>query len=226
MPPCPPSAAADLARVPHNPTLLTTLAHPLTIHSDICPSATAGDLRCVPTLLASIASADGAAPAFAHGCDVNSGNTTGFAAAVAACNASDVCVLVLGTDGTIASEGTDRANTDLPGVQAGLAAAVLAVGRPTVLVMFNGGTLAIDAIVLPPRPQPLAVVEAWNPGVAGGAPVAAALFGASNRWGKLPVTWYPRGYFGLLPITDMDMVHGGGGAGRTYKCACAAGGGA
>ena len=156
-------------------------------------------------------------PTFAIGCAVNSQDRTGFAAAVSACNASDVCVLALGTDESIANEGNDRSDTSLPGVQSALALAILDCGKPTILVLFNGATLAIDSLLATARDSSLAVVEAWNPGVAGGTPIAAALFGKTNTWGKLPVSWYPEAYFKLLPIQDMDMVLGGGGAGRTYK---------
>lgn len=191
---------------------------PLLDFEDICPDAH-GSLNCVPTLLGAVAAFDASSvPSFTPGCAVNSADTSGVAAAVAACAAADICVLALGTDGSIAGEGRDRTTTALPGSQGALAAAVLAANKPTVLVLFNGMTLAIDDIVSTQRlGAPLAIVEGWNPGVAGGTPVAAALFGATNRWGKLPVTWYPQQYFPLLTIEDMDMVHGGGGAGRTYK---------
>jgi len=52
----------------------------------------------------------------------------------------------------------------------------------------------------------------------GGTPVAAALFGAANRWGKLPVTWYANDFYSAVAITDMSMVPlPGGYPGRTYK---------
>jgi beta-D-xylosidase 4 len=155
---------------------------------------------------------------------VSVNDTSGIPAAVAACAAPGVavCVLALGTDSSVAREGLDRVDTALPGAQAALAAAVLAAGKPTVVVLFNGGTLAVDGLLAARggaggATAPLALVEAWNPGVAGGTPVADALRGRENRWGKLPVSWPPAAYYGLLPIEDMDMVAGGGGAGRTYK---------
>jgi beta-glucosidase len=58
---------------------------------------------------------------------------------------------------------------------------VLALGKPTVLVMSNGGALAIDTLVAPAA----AIVEAFNPAQQAAA-LAALLFGHSNRWGKLP----------------------------------------
>jgi len=52
------------------------------------------------------------------------------------------------------------------------------------MVLTNGGALAIDNLMT----QPSAIVEAFNPGVRGALPLARALFGRENRWGKLPIT--------------------------------------
>ena len=183
---------------PHRPSPTPTLVWHHT-PQDICATGPHGDLGCVPTLLAAVAAANGGTPpAYAPGCDVGTPDPSGIPAAVAACNRSTICILALGdnTEG----EGQDRTDTALPGAQVTLALAVLAVGKPTVVVLFSGATLAVDAIVNAPRAAPLAIVAAWMPGVAGGTPVASALFGATNRWGKLPVSWYPAAYFTLLPI--------------------------
>ena len=143
-------------------------------------------------------------------------DVAGLAAAIAACAAADVCVAALGFDGSVCGEGHDRASTALNGLQGNLTDALLALGKPVVFTLFNGGVLGIDAVARAPVGS-VALVEAFNPGVAGGAPVADALFGRANRWGKLPVSWPPLEYYALLPIEDMDMVFGGNGAGRTYK---------
>ena len=42
-------------------------------------------------------------------------------------------------------EAHDRTTIDLPPIQHQLAAEILAVGKPTVLVLINGGAVAIDA---------------------------------------------------------------------------------
>lgn len=180
---------------------------------DICPGAP-GNLDCVPTLCAAVAHDAGSATCV-PGIGVTSMNPSGIADAVAACAAADVCIVSLGFDGSVCGEGTDRTTVALPGLQLNLTLAVLALHKPTVFVLFNGGVVGIDDIVS--APGPLAIVEAFNPGVVGGDAVSAALFGRVNRWGKLPVSWPPQKYFDLLPIEQMDMVLGGNGAGRTYK---------
>ena len=87
---------------------------------------------------------------------------------------------------------------------------VLALGKPVVLVLCNGGALAIDRLIA----GPVAIVEAFNPSVAGPRALAATLFGEENRWGKLPVTMYPHSYIREQPVHNYDMAKA---PGRTYK---------
>jgi hypothetical protein len=112
---------------------------------------------------------------------------------------ADVAIVVLGerhmgaprpTDG----EGSDVASLDLTGRQQELLEAVVAAGKPTVLVLSNGRPLSIRwaAEHVP------AIVEAWNSGERGGEAVADVLFGDVNPSGKLPIT-VPR-HSGQLPI--------------------------
>ena len=55
--------------------------------------------------------------------------------------ASDIVILALGIDGSIEGEAHDRTSITLPGQQNALAAAIAAVGKPTVLVAVNGGAV-------------------------------------------------------------------------------------
>ena len=63
--------------------------------------------------------------------------------------------------------------------------AVVATGKPVVLVLINGRPLDIRwaAQHVP------AILEAWYPGTVGGDAVADVLFGDVNPGGKLPVSW-------------------------------------
>ena len=77
------------------------------------------------------------------------------------------------------------------------------------LVLTNGGPLAIDDVM----GSADAIVEAFNP--AFGAPVLAqTLFGALNRWGKLPYTMYNKHYIESVDLSDYDMAKP---PGRTYR---------
>ena len=139
------------------------------------------------------ARAAGLAVTYTRGCDVVSEDTSGFAAAAAAAAAADVAVLFLGFDFPWESEWgngpdcqNDRPHLRLPGVQEGLIAAVAATGKPLVVVLMNGGAVAVEAWL----PSVDALVEAWYPGELGGDAIVAALLGDANRFGALPVTMY------------------------------------
>jgi beta-glucosidase len=69
-------------------------------------------------------------------------------------------------------------------MQEELVKAVLATGKPTVVVLVNGRPYSIGWIL----EQASAVLEAWLPGEEGGNAIADALFGKVNPGGKLPVT--------------------------------------
>lgn len=131
---------------------------------------------------------------YAKGCDIESADTSGIAAAVAVATAADVVVLALGESAAMSGEAAARSNIDLPGVQEQLLAAVVATGKPVAVVLFNGRPLTLQST----HDSATAILEAWAPGVAGGDAVADVLFGAVNPGGKLPVT-FPR-VVGQVPI--------------------------
>jgi beta-D-xylosidase 4 len=86
---------------------------------------------------------------------------------------------------------------------------VLSAGKPTAVVLVNGGALAIDNLI----PSSPAIVEAFYPGKNAQA-VANALFGVTNRFGRLPYTMYPSAYVEQVDMNNMSMQAG---PGRTYK---------
>jgi beta-D-xylosidase 4 len=181
---------------------------------------------CIPTLADSLRAGNaGSTVTFSWGCDTNDATKQDISAAVAAAAAADIVVLALGTNaqcppsvGCTAAEGHDRVDTSLPGAQAALALAVLAVGKPTALVFVSGSSLGFDAL-LSPRASSLGVVWAGHVGEAGGAPIADALFGVANRFGKLPHTLYPLNYTRSFAISDFAMAPNATTSfpGRTYK---------
>ena len=151
------------------------------------------DYDCMQSIAEAVAAVNGAErTGRARGVDVNSTNASGIAGALERGARADVIILVLGIDKTIEAEGHDRADTALPGLQPAFASAVLGLSKPTVLVLTNGGQLAVDALATDPRVG--AVVEAFSPCVPGPPALARALFGLENRWGKLPYTIYDKNY--------------------------------
>ena len=140
-----------------------------------------------------------------------------LAEALAVAENSDTVILVLGYDerleGEERDEGNhcgsgDKADLLLPAPQRKLLDAVLAVGKPTVVVLTAGS--AVDVSQAQERAD--AILLAWYPGAGGGSAVAELLFGDVSPSGKLPVTFYKNEALNELPdFTDYRM------AGRTYR---------
>ncbi len=117
-----------------------------------------------------------------------------FQHAVETARGADVVIAVLGELANMSGEAASRGSLDLPGRQEELLKAVVALGKPVVLVLLNGRPLSINwaAEHVP------AILEAWEPGTEGGNAVADVLFGDANPGGKLPVTFPRSGAHGPL----------------------------
>jgi len=174
----------------------------------ICPS---GNYNCVTSPYQAIKTSNvGGNTVYAEGCAINTTSTAGFAAAVAAAKAADYVVLVLGIDETIEKEGHDRIQITLPGVQEQFVQAILATGKPTAMVLINGGIVAIDKL----KPVVPAIIETFYPGYWGGVAIADVIFGDYNPGGKLPVTYYASDFVTQSDFLDMSMTDS---PGRTYR---------
>jgi beta-glucosidase len=129
---------------------------------------------------------------------------------------ADVVVMVMGISPTIEGEemdvnlegfrGGDRTDISLPKPQEQLIRDVFAVGKPVILVLMGGSSLAVnwESENIP------AIVDAWYPGPEGGTAIADVLFGDYDPAGRLPVTFY-RSVDQLPPFDDYKME------GRTYR---------
>lgn len=114
--------------------------------------------------------------------------------AVTLAKRSDLAVLVMGEIALMSGEAASRSSLKLSGGQEELLEAVVATGKPVVLVLINGRPLDISwaAEHVP------AILEAWYPGNQGGNGIADVLFGDADPAGHLPVSW-PRSS-GAVPI--------------------------
>ncbi len=136
--------------------------------------------------------------------------------AVRAAKSADVVVVALGLSGDLENEQFeidedgffwgDRTSLDLPRAQEKLLEAVAATGKPTVVLLLNGGPITTAWA----SAHAGAIVEAWYPGEEGGTAIADVLFGDYNPGGRLPVTVY-KSVDQLPPFGDYKM------AGRTYR---------
>ena len=92
---------------------------------------------------------------------------------------ADQIILAVGIDQSITGEGRDRTNITLPGQQPELVSRIIALKKPTVLVLVNGAPLGIEMYV----DGVDAIIESWQPGVAGMSALAPLLLGRENRRG-------------------------------------------
>lgn len=112
-------------------------------------------------------------------------DTQGIEKAVAAAVSSDVTVMVVGDiaglfrQGTV-GEGSDADSLKLPGVQEQLMEAVLATGKPVVVVLVSGRPYTMHHAVS----QASAILATWLPGEGGGEAIARTLVGLNNPGGK------------------------------------------
>jgi len=122
-----------------------------------------------------------------------------IAEAVRTAGQSDAVVLVLGENELICREAWnnvhlgDRENLDLVGRQNDLADAILALGKPIVVLLVNGRPISFNAL----REKAPAIIECWYLGQETGRAAADVIFGKVNPSGKLTVT-FPRSV-GQLP---------------------------
>jgi len=139
-----------------------------------------------------------------------------FQNAVETTKSADVIIFVGGIDATIEGEESkleavgfahgDRTRIDLPEPQETLLQALRATGKPVIFINCTG-----SAVAMPWEAANLSgILQAWYPGVEGGAAVADILFGNYNPAGRLPITFYEKTE-DLPEFIDYRMAN------RTYR---------
>ncbi len=134
---------------------------------------------------------------------------TEFDHAVELARNAEATVLVLGEAQTMNGENASRAHINLPGEQERLLEAVVALGKPVVLVVMTGRPLDITwaAAHVP------AILNVWYPGTEGGHATAHLLLGDVNPSGHLPLSWprdsaqEPLFYNQTIPQNPDNVAH-------------------
>lgn len=142
----------------------------------------------VPSVFASLKAAFKGSVTYTKGASIETDETDGIQDAVAAADAADVAVVVVGDSQKTCGEWGDRADLDLTGGQMALLEAVAASKTPTVLVLVTGRTATFgkDNAVLQ---NVSAIFSAFRPGQEGGVAIANLITGAANPSGRLAQNW-------------------------------------
>ncbi|MCH7408576.1 beta-glucosidase BglX [Belliella sp. DSM 111904] len=114
--------------------------------------------------------------------------------AVAAARKADVIVAAMGESAEMSGEASSRSDIEIPKSQRDLMKALLATGKPVVMVLFTGRPLAMkwEAENVP------SILNVWFAGSEAGDAIADVLFGDVNPSGKLTAT-FPQNV-GQVPI--------------------------
>lgn len=108
-----------------------------------------------------------------------------IAEAVAAAQASDVVIAVVGDRIELVGEGRSTATLELIGGQNAMLDALIATGKPVVIVLLASKPLVLPASAA----QAAAVIWAANPGMQGGRALAEIISGAVEPSGRLPISF-------------------------------------
>ena len=127
--------------------------------------------------------------------------------AVETAKQADVIILALGEHPDMSGEAASRAFIELPQEQQKLADAIFKLGKPSVVVLFNGRPLDIREI----SQRADAVLEAWFPGTEGGSAIADILFGHRFPEGRLTMS-FP------YTVGQVPVYYNGFNTGRPIDC--------
>lgn len=122
---------------------------------------------------------------YARGCDFEGSDSTQFRQALDAARDADVVVCCLGEKRGWSGENASRSTLALPQIQEDLVSALHRTGKPVIVLLSNGRPLELTRI----EKHAEALLEMWQPGVAGGKGVAGMLSGRLTPSGKLCITF-------------------------------------
>lgn len=122
---------------------------------------------------------------YAKGCDFDNTDDSGFREAVLVAQKSDLILVCLGEKRGWTGENSSRSTIALPAIQEKLVQELKKAGKPIVLILSNGRPLELVRL----EPLADAIVEIWQPGIAGGSALSEILSGRINPSGKLSITF-------------------------------------
>lgn len=115
---------------------------------------------------------------------------------------ADVIVAAIGEASEMSGESSSRTDISIPDVQKNLLKALLATGKPVVLILFNGRPLTIEW----EKDNVPAILDVWFGGTEAAVAISDVLFGDVNPSGKLTMT-FPKNV-GQVPMYYARKVTG------------------
>lgn len=122
---------------------------------------------------------------YAKGCAFEGSDESGFEEAVNTAMQSDVIIVCIGELKKWSGENASRSTIELPIIQERLVTALKKTGKPIILILSNGRPLELGNL----ENLSDAMLEIWQPGIAGGSAVAGMVSGRLNPSGKLAITF-------------------------------------
>jgi len=122
---------------------------------------------------------------YAKGCDFEGEDESGIEEAIKVAEKSDIIIACIGEKKDWSGENASRSTIALPAIQEKLIAALKKTGKPLVLVFSSGRPIELVRL----EPNADAILAIWQPGIAGGTPLAGILSGRLNPSGKLAITF-------------------------------------
>ncbi len=121
----------------------------------------------------------------AQGSEIEASLPGGIATAVAAAQNADIVLLAVGESQLMSGEAQSRTEITIPAPQMALAEAVVATGKPVIVLLRHGRALALHGAI---RNAP-AIVATWFLGSESGNAIADVLFGDVNPSAKLSASF-------------------------------------
>ncbi|NDV60459.1 glycoside hydrolase family 3 N-terminal domain-containing protein [Bacteroides sp. 519] len=122
---------------------------------------------------------------YAQGCDFDGEDKSGFDEALTAAKSADAVIVCLGEKAQWSGENASRSTLSLPQIQEDLVTELKKAGKPVILLLSSGRPLELTRL----EKLSNAMLQIWQPGIAGGNPIAGILSGRINPSGKLSITF-------------------------------------
>lgn len=122
---------------------------------------------------------------YASGCDFEGDDKSGFEEAKSIAKNADAIILCLGEKAQWSGENASRSTIALPQIQEELVAELKKLGKPVILLLSSGRPLELNRL----DKLSNAMLQIWQPGIAGANPIAGIVSGRINPSGKLSITF-------------------------------------